>query len=123
MKQLFLRTSRKDNLQDFIDRLHIVGIDTEVSEQHGKYYIKSTWNEEEIPFKIGMKHKNCGAPKKQLTYNDKPVSCGTIYKLRENGYSDLSIAQLLNTSESTVARRRKQHTSDNEFYSDSQVIF
>lgn len=61
---------------------------------------------------------------KQIEYKGHSVTCGAIYQLKEvKAFSDYAIATLLNVSESTVWRRRKQHTENGDFYEGSTIIF
>lgn len=123
----FITYATKANTEvanEFIKRLELVGIKTEnyrVTEQCN--YYKSVWDDEYVPTVIKKTRSRAGAPLKELTYKGNPVQCGNIYELRERGYSDAKIAEILLSSESTVTRRRKRHEKDGNFYANSRVRF
>ena len=127
-KIIYAVNSSDDNLlSQFIDRLSRAGIQTKQLESAaGKYsYFESVWNNaaEILPLPK-RNHHTAGAKPKKLQYNGKSVTCGFIYLLRtQHHLSDAEIGALLDVSESTIARRRKKHSSDGNFYADSDTIF
>lgn len=116
-----------DILQQFTDRLSMVGIQSKHIKSSDKYnYYESCWSDLDAPNlqSKGLNSKNSGAKPKQLKYNGNPVDCGLIYQLKHSkNLSDAEIASLFDVSESTIFRRRKKHLSNGDFYSDSRTIF
>lgn len=125
-KLTFAVNSNDDILiQNFLSRLLLANIQAKILKSSDKYsYIDITWNDSDINLPLKLNSRNAGAKAKILHYNNSPVTCGLIYKLRnEQHLSDAQIAALLNVSESTICRRRKKHFSDGCFYEGSKTIF
>lgn len=113
-------------LQQFTDRLSMVGIQSKHIKSSDKYnYYESCWSDSDMPNQSNKHNsRNSGAKPKQLIHNAKPVDCGFIYQLKySKNLSDAEIASIFDISESTVARRRKKHLSDGTFYDGSETIF
>lgn len=111
----------------FEARLSLVGIQTKQLNSSDKYcYFEAVWDDADIP-EIHIKSnrsRNAGAKPKPLIYNGEPATCGFIYKLRgEKNLSDAEIGMIFDVSESTIARRRKKHLANGNFYDGSKVIF
>lgn len=87
--------------------------------------MESSWDDAVFPQKPTLKKKgeNVGCPQKEITYNGNPITCSSVYELREKGISDARIAELLDVSESTVTRRRKRHMKEGNFYASSKTRF
>lgn len=116
-----------DILQQFKEKLSLVGIETKPLKSSDKYCcFESSWNDSDAQ-NLHLKNsnsRNAGAKPKQLQYNGKPVTCGMVYQFRHTkNLSDAEIASLFDISESTVCRRRKKHISNGDFYSNSSTIF
>lgn len=114
-------------VQKFMDRLKIAGIYTNRIKSSGKYdYFESSWDDKEIPL-LSVQKGNCrnaGAKMKQLEYKDKPVTCGSVYFLKEQkNLSNEEIGELFQVSESTISRRIKKHSADGNFHENSKTIF
>ena len=122
-----INSNDMDILQQFTDRLALVGIQTKHIKSSDKYiYCESCWSDLDTPNLQSNKHnsRNPGAKPKQLIHNAKPVDCGFIYQLKySKNLSDAEIASLFDVSESTISRRRKKHLSDGTFYDGSDTIF
>lgn len=114
-------------VQQFVDRLAAVGIKaTDQTPSGSRYtYFDLHWDDEDT--QTASRHRathRAGAKPKKLLYDGKQATCGLVWHLRENEYlSDAAIGLVLDASESTVARRRKKHLADGDFYKDSDVIF
>ena len=122
-----INSNDMDILQQFTDRLSLVGIQTKHTKSTDKYnYFESCWSDSDIPNLQSKRFhsKNPGAKPKQLNYNGNPVDCGLIYQLKHiKNLSDAQIATLFSVSESTIFRKRKKHLSDGTFYQNSSTIF
>lgn len=124
-KIIFATNSDKDTLQQFQNRLLMVGVQTKHLKSETRFnYFESTWDDTVIP-KLAFKgNTNAGAKPKQLIYNGESVTCSTIYQLRNYKHlSDAEIGSLFDISESTITRRRKKHISNGDFYDGSSIIF
>lgn len=112
-------------IQQFTDRLLLIGIHSEKLKPSDKYcYFEITWDDSDTNLPLKHNIRNAGAKPKILQYNNSPVTCSLVYQLRENKHlSDAQIAALLDTSESTICRRRKKHFLNNSFYEGSKTIF
>lgn len=114
-------------VQQFTDRLLLVGIQTSLIKSTEKYsYYESSWDDADV-LEVPLKEhnaRNAGAKPKELFYQDEPVSCGFIYLLRTQKHlSDAEIAFLFDVSESTISRRRKKHMESGDFCENSEVVF
>ena len=122
-----INSNDMDILQQFTNRLSMVGIQTKQIKSSDKYiYCESCWSDLDTPNLQSNKHnsRNSGAKPKQLIHNAKPVDCGFIYQLKySKNLSDAEIASLFGISESTIFRRRKKHLADGNFYEGSETIF
>lgn len=116
-----------DILQQFEDRLLLVGIQVKHIRSSDKYhYFDASWDDTDIPdlHIKGSRSRNAGAKPKQLLYNGNPATCGFIFQLRNvKNLSDAEIGMIFDVSESTIARRRKRHLSEGSFYENSTIIF
>lgn len=122
-----LQADAKDIFYQLESRLSLVGIQTRHLRSSDKYsYFEASWDDAEVPdpHLKGSRSRNAGAKPKQLIYNGEPVTCGSIFQLRNvKNLSDAEIGMIFDVSESTIARRRKKHLSDGSFYKDSTIIF
>lgn len=113
-------------IQQFTDRLLLVGIQSKQLKSSDKYsYLEISWDDSNTTLSAKNHNiRNAGAKPKILQHNGSPVTCGLIYQLRNQKHlSDSQIGVLFDISESTVCRRRKKHLSDGSFYEDSKTIF
>ena len=112
-------------IQQFTDRLLLVGIHSEKLKPSDKYcYFEITWDDSDTNLPLKHNIRNAGAKPKELQYNNSPATCGLIYQLRSHKhFSDAQIGAMLDVSESTICRRRKKHISDGNFYNESNTIF
>lgn len=124
-KIIFATNSDEDTLQQFQNMLLMVGIQINHLRSEGKLnYYESIWDDANSSKMASKGNVNSGAKPKQLIYNGEPVSCGTIYQLRNYKHlSDAEIGSLFDISESTVSRRRKKHISNGNFYDGSNIAF
>lgn len=124
-KIIFATNSDEDTLQQFQNRLFMVGLQTNRLKSEGKLnYFESVWDDADSIKLTSKGNKNVGAKPKQLTYNGESVTCGTIYQLRNYKHlSDAEIGSLFDISESTITRRRKKHISNGDFYDGSSIVF
>lgn len=124
-KIIFATNSDEDTLQQFQNMLLMVGIQINHLKFEGKLnYYESIWDDANSSKMASKGNVNSGAKPKQLIYNGEPVSCGTIYQLRNYKHlSDAEIGSLFDISESTVTRRRKKHISNGNFYDGSNTVF
>lgn len=110
----------------FLDRLLIAGIHTKQINCSDKYKcFESIWDDSDnLNFTMEKNSRNAGAKPKELKYNGKPVSCGSVYLLKKQKHlSDAELGELLDVSESTISRRIKKHLSDGNFFENSRTIF
>lgn len=112
-------------IQQFTDRLLLVGIHSEKLKPSDKYcYFEITWDDSDTNLPLKHNIRNAGAKPKELLYNNSPLTCGLVYQLRnQKHFSDAQIGAMLDVSESTICRRRKKHISDCNFYEGSNTIF
>lgn len=127
IQKLTLAVNSNDDIliQQFINRLLLVGIHSEQLKPSNKYcYLEITWNDSDTDLPLKHNTRNAGAKPKELHYNNSPVTCGLVYQLRNQKHlSDAQIGAMLDVSESTICRRRKKHISDGNFYEGSNTIF
>ena len=124
-KLLFAVNSMDDfAIQKFIDRIQSAGIQTSQIKYSESYKcFEATWDSN-ISEQITTNPRNAGAKQKQLRYNGKTVSCGSVYLVKsQKNLSNAQIGQLFQVSESTISRRIKKHTEDGNFHEKSKVIF
>lgn len=108
-------------MKQFRDRLQMIDVGMDYIGVHGKAYGYEIYFDDPATFHT---HKKIGAPQKTLiTENGENVTCGMVYSMKQKGFSDASIAETLNSSESTITRRRKKHISDGSFFEGSLTIF
>lgn len=118
-----------DNLifQQLTDRMLSSGIAVNNIKTSSKYiYFDASWDDTKIPAPPAIQkptHSRAGAKPKKLTYDDRNVTCGLVWRLRNDGLSDAEIGLVLDVSESTICRRRKKHLSNGSFVEGSTVIF
>lgn len=124
-KIIFATNSDKDTLQQFQNRLLMVGVQTKHLKSETRFnYFESTWDDADSLELTKKSNKNAGAKPKQLTYNGESVTCSIIYQLRNYKHlSDAEIGSLFDISESTITRRRKKHISNGDFYDGSSIVF
>ena len=116
--------SDEESLQQFQSRLLMVGVQTNHLKSDSKLnYFEFSWDDADSP-QLSKGNRNAGAKPKQLTYNGELVTCSTIYQFRNTKHlSDAEIGTMLDVSESTITRRRKNHISNGEFYDGSSTNF
>ena len=113
-------------IQQFIDRLLLVGMHSNQLKPSDKYcYLEVSWDDSNAVLSAKNHNiRNAGAKPKILQHNGSPVTCGLVYQLRnQKHFSDAQIGSLLDVSESTICRRRKKHSLNNSFYEGSETIF
>lgn len=110
-------------IQQFMERLasaRIKAIDrTAIGSPYT--YFDLCWDDADAS-SAGVKCR-AGAKPRKLLYEGVPATCGLVWQMRSGGMSDAVIGQMLDTSESTISRRRKKHLADGDFCRDSKVIF
>lgn len=121
----YITNADQSIIEKFIKRTSAAGISTTIMNRSGKGTIlEASWDDAVIAHKISLsKKENIGCPPKELTYEGKPVTCASVYSLRNKGISDARIAELLDVSESTITRRRKRHMKEGNFHADSKTRF
>ena len=124
-KIIFATNSDDETFQQFQNVLLMVGVQINHLKSEGKLnYYESIWDDADRLELTSKRNTNAGAKPKQLIYNGEPVTCGTIYQLRNHKYlSDAEIGSLFDISESTITRRRKKHISNGNFYDGSSIVF
>lgn len=121
-----IKSKDKLTVQQFTERLKSAGIKAiNQTPPDSKYtYLDLSWNDADIQTTLRQHNTNrAGAKPKKLLYDNKPVTCGLVWQLRDDGMSDAVIGSVLDASESTISRRRKKHMADGDFNKDSDIIF
>lgn len=113
-------------VQQFLERLASAGIKaTDQTPTDSKYtYFDLCWDDADT--QTTANHPNthrAGAKPKKLLHDGKPVTCGVVWQMRNDGISDAVIGLVLDVSESTISRRRKKHLADGSFYRGNNTIF
>lgn len=113
-------------IQQFISRLQLIRIqikNIKSSDKYTSFEIYLDDSDTDLSFK-NQNSRNAGAKPKILKYNNTPVTCGLVFQLRNQKHlSDAQIGALFDISESTICRRRKNHTLDGDFFDNSDIIF
>ena len=124
-KLIFAVNSRDDStVQNFVDRIQSAGIQiSQIKYTESYKCFEATWDSN-ISGQITTNPRNAGAKQKQLRYNGKTVSCGSVYLAKsQKNLSNAQIGELFQVSESTISRRIKRHSADGNFYEGSKTIF
>lgn len=124
-KLTYITNEERSTIEKYARRISAAGISTTVIGKSGKStMLESRWDDAVVTHKISLsKRENIGCPPKELTYEGKPVTCASVFRLRSQGISDARIAELLDASESTITRRRKKHMKEGNFHANSQTRF
>lgn len=124
-KLTYITNGEQSIVDKFVRRISAAGISTTVIGRSSKgTMLESRWDDAIVAHKISLsKRENIGCPPKELTYEGKPVTCSSVFRLRSQGVSDARIAELLDVSESTITRRRKKHTEEGNFHANSKTRF
>lgn len=124
MKLYFLTQSspESDCIKELTERIHLAGGNIQFCLTKGNAYGYALSFEGQAELKDTTKIS--GAPRKKFyTEDGETINCGMVHLLKQKGYSDAAVADMLGVSESTVIRRRKEHTERGEFYADSETAF
>ena len=113
-----INTNDENIIQQFKNRMVSAKIQVSaLASANSRYtYFMLEWND-------NIQKQKAGAKPKKLFLEGKEADCGIVWRLRNEGLSDASIAAAFDVSESTVTRHRKKHQTDGDFYDGSTIIF